>query len=78
MADLGADTAVCGSIILDAGNNPGAIFNWSTGDTTQTISVTGNGTYFVEVINSCDTVYDTVAISVFPVVVVTSCDSIFV
>jgi hypothetical protein len=38
--DLGADTVIChnSSITLDAGN-PGSTYEWSTGDTTQTIIV---------------------------------------
>jgi len=60
---LGKDTAICGgSLLLDAGN-PGASYVWSTGETSQTITVTGPGSYSVTVtIHSC--VYsDTINVS---------------
>ena len=40
LVDLGNDTTLCGpaSLILDAGN-PGAIYEWSTGETSQQIEV---------------------------------------
>src|SRR5690606_12320055 len=48
--DLGADAAICAgnTITLDAGN-PGAIYNWSTGESTQTSTVGTAGTYTVTV-----------------------------
>lgn len=52
--DLGTDQVLCdeSEFELDAGN-PGATYLWSTGDTTQTITASGEGmnTYWVEVIN---------------------------
>ncbi|MCH8318782.1 MAG: T9SS type A sorting domain-containing protein, partial [Bacteroidetes bacterium] len=52
VVNLGSDTIICNgdSIILDAGN-PGMIYNWSTIDSAQTITVNTTGTYVVEVIN---------------------------
>lgn len=48
VADLGADTAICGnSITLDAGN-PGSMYLWSNTATTQLVTV-GTGTYMVTV-----------------------------
>lgn len=46
---LGNDTAICqgSSLTLNAGN-PGASYNWSTGATTQTISLSTSGTYWVK------------------------------
>jgi hypothetical protein len=50
IVELGADTIIChnSSMTLDAGN-PGASYLWSTGETTQTISIAGEdyeyGTY---------------------------------
>lgn len=45
---LGPDTAVCAGYVLDAGN-PGLDFDWSTGASTQTITVTSSGLYTVTV-----------------------------
>jgi hypothetical protein len=54
VADLGEDLVLCGETqyFLDAGN-PGATYLWSTGQTTQTIVVVGEGEnqYWVEVTN---------------------------
>ncbi|MBO9703368.1 MAG: T9SS type A sorting domain-containing protein [Sporocytophaga sp.] len=51
--NLGADTAVCGTIafLLDAGNGFDTYY-WSDGSTTPTLSVTKSGTYCVTVTNS--------------------------
>jgi PKD repeat protein len=47
-ANLGPDTAICGSsVTLDAGN-PGSSYSWSNSATTQLVTV-GNGTYTVTV-----------------------------
>lgn len=48
---LGNDTTVCGSTLLtlDAGN-PGATYAWSTGETTQKITVSASGTYTARVV----------------------------
>ncbi|MBW8048907.1 MAG: T9SS type A sorting domain-containing protein [Cytophagales bacterium] len=53
---LGPDTVVCDTAFaLDAGNT-GAGFNWSTGESTQTIVVFTSGTYWVDVmIGGCTT-----------------------
>ena len=52
LVDLGPDVLICGggNTQLDAGVS-GAMYNWSTGATTQTITV-GGGTYSVTVTNS--------------------------
>jgi len=71
VVNLGPDDTVCGSIVLDAGNNLGAVFAWSPGgETTQTITVTGSGTYIVDVTSDCFTVFDTVTITVNPIPIV--------
>lgn len=67
---LGADTTVCGVYMLDAAN-AGAMYMWSTGDTTQMITVTVGGTYVVAVMDSnmcmaADTV--NIGINALPVV----------
>ncbi|MCB9326710.1 MAG: PKD domain-containing protein [Lewinellaceae bacterium] len=52
VVDLGDDQVLCDGnpVVLDAGN-PGASYEWSTGATTQTISVASPGTYSVTVYN---------------------------
>lgn len=51
--DLGNDTLICGDTVftLDAGN-PQMNYNWSTGHTSQTIDVSQNGQYSVEVMHN--------------------------
>jgi gliding motility-associated-like protein len=58
--NLGADTAICpgvtGSILLTDLNNPGALYQWSTGETANGISVTQPGHYWVRASNgACST-----------------------
>jgi len=50
--DLGPDLAVCdqSNLLLDAG--AGSSYVWSTGETTQTITVFNTGTYSVEVVSN--------------------------
>jgi len=49
--NLGPDTMICpgvtGSILLADINNPNAIYNWSTGETSSSITVTIPGRYWV-------------------------------
>lgn len=62
---LGPDTSLCGStnIILDAGNT-GSNFLWSTGATTQMLTVTVADTYSVAVTNSNGCIgHDTVIVA---------------
>lgn len=51
MVELGVDTILCAgqTIVLDAGLSPGAVYNWSTGQTTQTITVNTSGIFVVDV-----------------------------
>ena len=62
--DLGADTDLCGvdSLILDAGNQ-GSLYLWSTGETTQTIAVSVEGTYSVIINNGTGAAYDTIFVA---------------
>lgn len=67
--DLGSDTAVCipDSVNIDAGN-PGCTYLWSTGETTQLITVSSDSSqtipYWVEVRNEIDCVArDTIEIT---------------
>jgi len=70
--NLGIDSSIClgDSIILDAGN-PGASYQWSTGETTQTIITDTAGTYWVTVndTNGCQNA-DTINIGIDPLPVV--------
>lgn len=72
--NIGNDTAYCQGVnfssIYNAGN-PGSTYNWSTGAQTQSVSVTGPGTYSVIVtdVNGCSG-YDTVVVTQHPVPVV--------
>ncbi|MCE3279101.1 MAG: hypothetical protein K0S44_1292 [Bacteroidetes bacterium] len=65
LVNLGSDTAQCaGSITLDPGSNPGAVYAWSTSATTQTINVTSTGTYIVTVNNNGCIKSDTVVVTI--------------
>lgn len=46
--NLGPDKTICGPTVLDAGN-PGGTYVWSTGATTQTITVSTANSYSVQV-----------------------------
>ncbi|MDQ3190420.1 MAG: choice-of-anchor J domain-containing protein [Bacteroidota bacterium] len=48
VVNLGNDSALCGTLILDAGN-AGSTYNWNTAETTQTINADTSGTYRVVV-----------------------------
>ena len=68
IVNLGNDTTFCQgpSLTLDAGN-PGNSFLWSTGDTTQTITVNTSGTYSVTVTDSAgNSGSDTIMVTVAP------------
>ena len=67
VVNLGNDTSFCESLpmILDAGN-PGGKYTWSTGDSTQTITLTNkSGNYWV-VVNRYCTSSDTIAVNISP------------
>jgi hypothetical protein len=63
--NLGNDTTICfgQQLTLNAGN-PGNSFLWSTGATTQSITINQSGTYWVDVTNTGCTVSDTIVVSV--------------
>lgn len=64
IVDLGADTISCGnSIVLDAGN-AGASFNWSTGESSQSITVSTSGIYWVDVTDGSGTSRDSIGVSI--------------
>ncbi|MBU0490093.1 MAG: PKD domain-containing protein [Bacteroidetes bacterium] len=72
LVDLGPDTSICvgASFMLDA-LHPGSTYYWSTLETTQTISVSSAGTYFVNVTEAtgCSGA-DTLVVSNLPALVV--------
>jgi len=75
---LGHDTSLCqgGAVVLDAGN-PGCIYSWSNGLTTQSISVTTSGIYWVKVQGGCTVTSDSMKVSIVaPPVVELGADTI--
>ena len=63
---LGSDTLICdGDILVLDALNPGAVYNWSNGSVLQTIDVSTEGEYQVTVTNVCESVKDTIFVSVF-------------
>lgn len=62
--NLGPDRSICASrgYVLDAGN-PGSTYLWSTGATSQAITVTQSGPVWVAVDNGCGPVYDSIMIT---------------
>ncbi len=73
---LGIDTTVCSgqNVTLNA-NNTGANFLWSTGATTQSISVNTTGTYWVVASVGICSQTDTIVVTVTPLPVVSINDS---
>lgn len=61
--NLGNDTAVVGSITLNA-YNPGCVYIWQDTSADSIYTATTTGTYSVAVINSCATVYDTIYVDI--------------
>jgi hypothetical protein len=65
------DTTFCnGNELTISAGNPGASYLWSTGDTTQSITVSQSGAYTVMVSNTFGSISDTVAVTVAPLPVV--------
>jgi len=80
MLDIGNDTAICGvaTITLDASTIFDS-FEWSTGDTTQTIQVDSTGIYSVTVTNNLcsQTASDTAKIFFFPLPIAEAGNDVF-
>lgn len=65
--ELGNDTTVCeGTALTLNAHNTGASYLWSTGENTQTISVTNSGNIWVEVLGGICVEKDTVDIVMLP------------
>ncbi len=64
---IGNDTSLCSglNVTLDAGN-PGSVYAWSTGATTQTINVTTTGSYWVHVGGGACVAADTINVTFLP------------
>ncbi|MBK7740661.1 MAG: gliding motility-associated C-terminal domain-containing protein [Saprospiraceae bacterium] len=63
--DLGADTSICiGNSLQLSVQEEGANYHWTTGDTTQTITVDQGGIYSVEVDNGICKKQDSMSVSV--------------
>jgi hypothetical protein len=60
-----SDTTTCGSLVLDAGNS-GATYTWSTGSTSQTVTVSNSGTYSVLVNNGSCAASDSAVVTINP------------
>jgi large repetitive protein len=56
VVDLGSDISQCGGQVLLNAGNPGSTYLWSNSATTQSISVTESGNYFVAVSGACGTI----------------------
>ncbi|MFC1729695.1 C10 family peptidase [candidate division KSB1 bacterium] len=70
MANAGNDTSVCLGSCIDLIATGGVIYNWSTGQSTDTINVcpTILSTYYVTVTDSNGCMgYDSVSLSIFPI-----------
>jgi gliding motility-associated-like protein len=70
--NLGNDTTLCfgQTLLLDVGTYPSApaapTIGWSTGASSQTITVAASGTYFANIIYPSCTITDTIKVTVLP------------
>ncbi len=59
VVNIGKDTSICpgvtGSILIADVNNPGAVYNWSTGENASSIIVTQPGIYWATSSGECST-----------------------
>lgn len=64
---IGNDTLICkgDSLNLDAGSGASA-YLWSTGETTQSITVSKEGTYWVQKMTNCQCLRDSISLGFFP------------
>ncbi len=66
--NLGSDTSFCANTFITLSGGNGSNFLWSNGDTSQNLTVTQSGTYFVRASNKCGDSYDTIVIeNIWPV-----------
>lgn len=64
--DLGADTLVCPDSLLVLGGNVqnAEHYQWSTGDTTDTLVANASGWYWLEATSICDTLRDSIWVEI--------------
>lgn len=76
--ELGANQTICqgDSVLLDGGFNPGAVYNWSTGEHTKSIWVKDSGNYSLMVNNTLGQRSDDVLVTVRPTISVSLPDTI--
>ena len=71
VVNLGRDTPLCaGNVIILNATNPGMVYSWSTGETSQTISVNTAGTWSVTVSNQMCNDTDTLVTTIVPLPIV--------
>lgn len=76
--NLGPDTTLCssGSLTLDVGAIPGAVYLWNTNDTTQSTTVTSSGIYSVFALDQCGNVgFDSIEVTFSPAISIELRDS---
>jgi|GEM_PF-6739539 len=61
---IGSDTSICFGETIELKAVYGVTFTWSTSENSQSIQV-GEGVYWLEYFNTCDTVRDSITISYF-------------
>lgn len=60
------DTGLCAEKTVLSTNSPFSNYQWSTGATSQSIEVTAEGSYWIEVTNVCGTFTDTFDVTIIP------------
>lgn len=68
MNDLGNDTTLCGTatLLLDPQIQNATSITWQDNSTNPTFTVTSAGLYWVEVANACDTIRDSITVTIDP------------
>lgn len=63
---LAPDTALCMDTIMLGAGNPGFLYAWSTGETTEVIAAPSSGEYWVRVYNQLCEDFDTTNVTFYP------------
>lgn len=68
---FGPDTLICSntptSFLLNIAQPSATSYRWQNGSTSSSLSVTQTGLYWVEIVNACDTLRDTIRVDILPV-----------